>query len=81
MARKRLVGGDKKQIPEDVDAFFKCTWIPSHLGEPGKQVQLQKAILAGLITQEDVAGNDKADSMAKETLKLEEIPPRILQRR
>lgn len=71
----------KDKIPENMDAFFKCTWIPSHLGETGKQLQLQKAILAGLITQEDVSGNDKADSMAKETLKLEEIPPRILQRR
>ena len=61
----------RSRLPQSDNNFVKCSWIPSHLGEAGKENQLRDAIDRGIITAEDVAGNDAADGMAKEMLKRE----------
>ena len=54
---------------------------PSHLGEAGKEQKLRDAIAAGMITEQDVKGNNEADKLAKSMLRQEELPARVLQRK
>ena len=45
--------------------YIRVQWMPSHLGEKGKEKQKEDAISAGLLEEEDILGNDEADKLAK----------------
>ena len=40
--------------------------MPSHLGEKGKEKQRADALASGLVTEDDMHGNDQADTLAKQ---------------
>jgi hypothetical protein len=45
--------------------FVRVQWMPSHLGESGKEKEKAKAIHNGLVNEEDINGNEEADALAK----------------
>ena len=65
----------------DYRRITRATWLPSHLGEQGNEQKLRKALQDGLLTMDDVAGNDEADRMAKDAFTGEEIPAHIVNKR
>ena len=44
--------------------YFKCTWIPSHLGDEGNEKSSEKAIKDGIATAQNIEGNKNADQLA-----------------
>jgi len=51
------------------EEFVIAKWMPSHLDDPKKSEQKDKAIANGLINEEDIEGNVQADKLADEGVK------------